>query len=170
MTAIMNHRFSLSALAIMLALSGCASWDSKPPLVLDSVGPRVPERIIPKREGMLVVYSDWSVFNLGGDVDTRHHDDYKILRADGSLHQKVRNAQYVSFEDPKAVSLPSGDYIVDAFASRYGRVQIPVRIEPFRTTTVCLTGELDDRLKKLSVIADALVTLPDGRIVGWRSP
>ena len=165
----MNYRSSLSALTAMLALCGCASWDSKPPLVVDRVGPKAPERIIPKREGTLVVYSDWSVFKFGGDVGTRHHDDYKILRGDGSLYQKVHNAQYVSFEDPAAVALPAGEYVVDAFASRYGHVQIPVHIEPYHTTTVCLTGELDERLKKLSVTADALVTLPDGRIVGWRS-
>ena len=157
------------ALASIL-LGGCAtSSQPQAPLVLGRVGPSRPELVVPSNSGTLVVHSDWAVVQVGTDFETRHHRDFRILREDGSLLQQVRNAPFALFEDPALVSLPAGNYIVETVDSVQGRVQIPVQVVTNRTTTVCLTGEFDEPVRKLALSPEALVKLADGRIVGWSS-
>lgn len=154
---------SLIALLAVAGQSGCAA--ARPPeanLELGPVGPAVAVQLTPTDQGVLTVYSDW-VPVTGIDVDTHQHSDYRILRADGTLYRKVDNSG-----SPAEVALPAGTYIVDTSVSPYGKVRIPVTIVADRTTALCFTGELDAQFQR--VPQQALVKLPDGRVVGWRTP
>lgn len=163
---IMKGSFVSCALGTAL-LVGCATSPKPLPLITQRVGPPRPELIIRKNEGMLIVYSGWENPTIGLEESPRQHSDYKIIREDGSLFKRVRNARFTLFGDPAEVSLAPGNYTVEVLDPVYTSVLIPVSIAENRTTIVCVTDELDSYLEALQLPSDALVRLPDGRIVGW---
>jgi hypothetical protein len=165
----MNRSFSRCAFGasfgcILLAvgISGCvarSSPEAVPPLGM--IGPSVPVQLTPTHEGSLVVLTDY-IPVPAIDLDTHQRADYRILRSDGTVVRRVSNAG-----SPAQVALPEGSYVIEAAVAPYGSMRIPVRVAADRMTEICLTGELDAAFKR--VPADAVVKLPDGRVVGWRS-
>ncbi len=70
-------------------------------------------------------------------------------------------------EAPALVFLPAGPYKILARDDDYGRVIVPVFIEPWRTTKVYLESCAVDSSEHFNPTNS--VRLPDGRIVGWRA-
>jgi hypothetical protein len=166
----MNHFFGRCALGasfgftmLSVGISGCAAHSSSTAAVpqLGLIGPPVPVQLVATHEGSLVVLTDY-IPVPAIDLDTHQRADYRILRSDGTVFRRVSNAG-----SPAKVALPEGNYLIDAAVAPYGAMRIPVRVAADRTTEICLTGELDDAFKR--VPADAVIKLPDGRVVGWRS-
>ncbi len=125
------------------------------------IGPAVPVQLAPTHEGSLVVLTDY-IPVPAIDLDTHQRADYRVLRSDGTVLRRVSNAGSAA-----QVALPEGSYLIEAAVAPYGTMRIPVRVAADRTTEICLTGEWNDAFKR--VPADAVVKLPDGRVVGWRS-
>jgi hypothetical protein len=150
--------------ALVLLLPACAA---RPPFVLSaSVGP--PPEVAPATpgEGRLVVYSAWDGLE-SADADHEKHSSYAILFEDGMLVERVRN-RCGSFEkDPMTVSLPAGTYRVEARASNFGLVSIPVLIKENQSTVVRLDGGRPP--KGVGTSATDFVKLPNGQVVGWRA-
>ena len=153
---------SFSYILLAVGISGCAAHSSSATIPqLGLIGPAVPVQLAPTHEGSLVVLTDYLPVPAI-DLDTHQRADYRILRSDGTVFRRVSNAG-----SPAQVALPEGNYLIDAVVAPYGSMRIPVRVAADRTTQICLTGEWDAAFKR--VPADALVKLPDGRVVGWRS-
>jgi hypothetical protein len=104
--------------------------------------------------------------NQGGDgmPSWYAHTAYRVYNLDGKLVKYVGNTTGHYAEDPATVPLPAGTYLVKAQARDYLRVQVPVVIEPGRTTRV----HLDDNWKpSADAPRNAVVAEPDGNPVGW---
>jgi len=153
--------FAMSILALLS--SGCVATDKF--LVANPVGPPAPGVEEHPGQGSLVVYSAWDGLDTF-DPDHEKHTSYRVHSADGGLIRSVRN-RCGSFDGyPMTVNLPTGTYKVEARATNFGWVFVPVRIEANRTTVVYLDGtEPPER----ELIEEALVRLPNGQIVGRRA-
>jgi hypothetical protein len=90
----------------------------------------------------------------------------RVLSEDGGLYRTVRVWGAERDLEPAILRLPAGLYTVEARASGYGRVVIPVAIEKNRMTVIRLDGELDPSFEEAS--ASEIVALPNGSIIGWR--
>jgi hypothetical protein len=99
----------------------------------------------------------------------RYYTSYKIFSPDGQLLQTVQNDNGTLAEGPREVALPPGTYRVIARANGRGFVTVPVVIVPDRVTTVHLEGAAAWS-EKSPLARSNPVRLPDGEIVGWRSP
>ena len=150
-----------------LLVAGCAVPKTAG-LALDSVGPAPGGQVI-GRNGMLVVYS---TYNFQTNVDRffgRDHPacaDYSIYTRYGKLVQSVRN-NAGEMEGQIMVKLPAGDYQVEALATGYGMLNVPVVIRAGHTTVVRLDeSSWPDRE---ALIQAGAVRLPDGRVLGWRA-
>jgi len=151
-------------MSVVLAagISACAASSTSPAtLNLGVVGPPLSVPLAPTHEGTLVVYTDWIPVPMI-DADTHQRADYRILRTDGTVFRKISNAG-----SAKPVALPEGAYLVATAVQPYGAIRIPVRVTADQQTQICLTGEWDSSFQR--VPADAVVKLPDGRVIGWRS-
>jgi hypothetical protein len=159
----MKHIRFVALVAAAAALAGCAS---SPPLALEQVGPAPSLVQSTPLHGHLLVQPAWLPLTTLDDPDMSIHTDYRILAEDGSLYRKVRGWAPNAEHDPAPVLLPAGQYTVEARAAGYGLVTVPVVIEPAQTTMLCLNGRADARFADSSA---ALVTLPNGAVVGWRA-
>ncbi len=164
-----NLRSWSSGLGVVMCmvLGGCASADApkREPLVVGAVGPRVYGLVPQDREGTLAVYTELDAGPTASG-DEPPHRNYTILRADGSILRRVDNSRWREPFGVTPVELPEGNYVVEAFVSNFGFVRVPVVVHAYRTTTVDLSGQLRSEFK--GVPAQAVVTLPDGRVVGYR--
>ena len=70
-------------------------------------------------------------------------------------------------EGPIQLPLSPGAYHVSARSAHYGRVSVPVVIEPRRTTIVYLDGRAHP--EETAAEKASAVRLPNGEIVGWSS-
>ncbi len=118
-----------------------------------------------------MVYSAYDVHAgyLNRDPRNPVHSDYKILAADGKLLRTVHNDSGTIFQDPARVDLPAGQYQVVARANGYGNVTVPVVIEAHRTTMLHLDGDAA-WTPGAAFNQNNAVRLPDGQIVGWKTP
>ena len=158
----------LTLLAVAL-LPGCALAGNG--MVLNTVGP-APSRIAAPAPsgGTLVVFSACDVnadFN-SRDPNRPEYSDYCVFDAGGKLLQRVHNDSGTILQDPASVSLSAGTYHVVARANGYGFVTVPVVIENGRSTVLHLEGG-GARWQEPAVSADESVRLPDGEIVGWKA-
>jgi len=147
---------------LAVLLTSCASNQD---VLLDVVGPAGRTRLADANEGTLIVYSAWE--GSIDDTEHMHHAPYTICSDSGGVIKTIRNWNGGILGDPTPCALTEGIYQIKAHAQGYGTVTVPVRIEAKRATSVYLddttassAGDLDR--------SDA-VTLPDGRIVGWRA-
>ena len=115
-------------------------------------------------QGNLVVYSAWDGLDTG-DADHEKHSSYAILSGEGVLIKRVPNRCGSFGGNPQTVNLPPGAYQLEARASNFGVVSIPILIEPNQETVVRLDGSMDT--KGLEGSAGDLVRLPNGQPVGW---
>jgi hypothetical protein len=146
--------------ALLLFVFGCSSPQQAP--IAERVGPAPQAGPAHDDLGYLVVYSAWSNFVDPGS--TGHHSRYVVRSDNTSVSREIINHVDRFDEGPIQLPLEPGAYHVRARSSHFGRVSVPVVIEPHRTTVVYLDGRHSE-----TVAAEAknAVRLPDGEIVGW---
>ena len=143
---------------LTLALAGCVNWT--PPPALAPVGPPIFHASAPRAEdGILVVLTPFEP--VVTDADQPCRESYEILSEAGALVRAVPRAR-----EPVRVLLPVGNYRVRATVAGYGMITVPVELSSLRTTTVHLDGRANYLREKFP--GKALVSLPDGRIIGFR--
>jgi hypothetical protein len=114
--------------------------------------------------GYLMVYSAWDLANDYNGL-AMHHSSYSIRSESGIILEKVPNRNSSYEEAPQRVALAPGTYEVMALAGQVGKVIVPVVIKERETTCVYLDSY--DVPGALNGHRDKVVTLPDGKIVGW---
>jgi hypothetical protein len=149
--------------ALLLLGSGCSSPSQL--TTVERVGPAPRTNTSSESAGYLEVYSAWSNFVDQGS--TAHHSRYIVKSDGGSMSKEVINHADRFDEGPIQLPLAPGAYHVSARSAHYGRVNVPVIIEPRRTTIVYLDGRAHPA-EKAAEQASA-VRLPNGEIVGWSS-
>jgi hypothetical protein len=147
------------------------SCKTRPALVLQTVGPPTAAvslgRLDSSGDGFLKVFSATGIRHVGSQSKYYPHTDYMIYNTNGSVFQWVENSLGPMDEAPSLVELPTGPYKIRAQDDDYGRVIVPLFIEPWRTTKVYLDARTIDSLEHLN--SSNFVCLPNGRIVGWRA-
>jgi hypothetical protein len=144
-------------------LAGCSSTPVAP------VGPNPNRTPVASSTGVLEVYSrqvahrDDQEIGGNGAADWNQHGNYTIYAPDGTARQ-VRNAEGRYEVAPKPVTLKPGKYVIKAQAADFAWVEVPVTIEPGRTTRVHLDYNWSP---PPNTPKDELVTLPNGRPIGW---
>ncbi len=154
-----------SQLCAVLLLLGAGCSSAPQPTTVERVGPAPRTSNIPENAGYLVVYSAWSNFVDQGS--TPHHSRYIVKADEGSMSHEVINHVDRFDEGPIQLPLAPGGYHVSARSAHYGRVDVPVVIEPGRTTIVYLDGRAHP--EKTTAEKASAVRLPNGEIVGWSS-
>jgi len=151
---------SLLGTLLALALGGCAAL---PPVLLSgAVGP-APLRARPG--GDLVVYSATRT-SMSEQSEYPVHTDYVLYDAHGTRLRSIANSAGAFGADPVRLALPAGAYEVRALEQNAGYVIVPVQIERGAMTVV----DLDGSALPQDVADPDLLRLPDGHIVGWRTP
>jgi len=103
-------------------------------------------------------------FDEGANPSHYQHTDYRVYDERGKSVRYVGNSVGEYDSSPRVISLPPGRYIVRARAKDYLSVEVPVVVEPGRTTSV----HLDDRWTPApEATTNELVFEPDGKPVGW---
>ena len=151
---------------LISVLAGCIST---PPVAVAPVGPNPFGSRSLSSKGALQVFSCLTAQsddqNQGSkDPIWYQHTDYCVYDLRHKLLKHVFNTVGHYEEAPRVLPLPAGTYFVKAQASDYFWVDVPVTIEPGRTTRV----HLDDHWG-ITGEAAKLVSLPNGKPVGWRS-
>jgi len=154
-------------LGVIPLMASCASQT----IISDSVGPNpLAGATSLAGTGYLRVFSEREPvtegFDAGANPTYYQHTDYRVYDERGKLVKYVGNTIGEYDPSPRLLSLASGRYIVKARAKDYLTVEVPVVIEPGRTTSV----HLDDLWKPpAEATANELVFEPDGNPVGWRA-
>ena len=151
-----------------LLLVGCSSAS----VTLAPVGPNPAGGKSEASTGELQVFSRTIVQdddqNQAGDglPVWYQHTDYNIFDQHGKLVKHVGNTTGHYAVAPDRIVLPAGEYLVKAQAQDFSKIAVPVTIERGRTTRV----HLDNNWKTPEGAPKReLVTLPDGKPVGWRA-
>src|SRR5262245_57274221 len=118
-----------------LTLLPACSFHASPVATLPAVGPVPHVAANSSKNGYLVVYSAWELFDFQNSRFDRH-SDFNLLSTDGKLIQKVQNYNDRYDENPVRVQLVPGSYKVSARSARSGRVTVPVIIQEGETTCV----------------------------------
>ena len=162
-----NQTKNLLLVITLAAIAGCATSQST--VVKDVVGPELapPHKTISSGQGQLVVYSALEVVDqVSSDFPT--HASYKIYDANGKLLRRVDNRSGSFYQSPAEVSLPPGEYKVEAPVTNHGLVTVPVIIKENETTTLDLEGAHFRQHKPTG--AGQWVRLPSGEVIGMRAP
>ncbi len=179
----MKRFASFAAVGTLVGLVGC----TLPQMAtrIPPVGPAPTASSTGLREGALQVYSApkparldpemaerlWDENSGGNDFKYSHvHTDYAIYSVQGRLLQQVHNASAAEYAQPALVRLPSGRYsLVVQAEEETGEsldLNIPVEVQPGRTTVVHLEGDWRPAVHYTNA---EVVRLPDGQIAGWRA-
>ncbi len=143
-------------------LFGCVTA----PLVLAPVGPNPAGAQAKGTNGELEVFSALLPQSEGDTPAWYQHEDYVVYNFKGKRVRYVDNSAGYYESAPRIVTLPAGEYRVRADAANALRADVPVVIEPGRTTRV----HLDDHwTPPPDVRKRALVFDSDGAPVGWRA-
>jgi hypothetical protein len=94
------------------------------------------------------------------------HTGYIIYNAQGKRVERVENTTGHYARAPRLVALPAGQYVVKAEAKDYFWAEVPVTIEPGRTTKVHLDGKWQP---PANASTNGLVSMPNGVPAGWRA-
>lgn len=152
-----------------LAMASAMLWSScsTGPTKLSAAGPWPPGGNTGSGTGYLVVYSGTEARHVGKEAVYYLHTPYTIRKPDGQPFKRVRNHLDDMDQSAERVTLPAGRYEVAAYSENYGNVEVPVVIEPSKTTML----HLDRRWKpEHHAYKDAdLVFMPNGDAVGWRA-
>ncbi len=152
-------------LPILMVISGCVSSPGTvTDTVLGPVGPAQRTVSVPSSTGTLVVFSELETRTRVGSDDL-NHSNYDIYASDGRKLRHVVNYVTPVLEEPASVSLAPGSYIVKTRAPKYGRVAVSVIIEVDKTTAIYLDGT--DLPSKQNASPSQLVSLPNGKVIGW---
>lgn len=143
-----------------LLLAGCAST----PVALAPVGPGpYASKAAASPAGNLVVYSAMVGRTEGDNPTWFQHTDYYLEGAQKS--ERVDNTVGHYAQRPRTMHLAPGEYTVKAQASDGQWVTVPVVVRPGETTIVSLDGSW----YPTEGAGVAVVRMPDGSAVGWRS-
>jgi hypothetical protein len=136
------HFFALLPLAALL-LAGCAPTTPQPSA---AGGPKKLTRAERwKAQGWLQVYTTQRWKHIPGSPMSHVHATYKLLTPEGRLLMDVLNVG--PMDEPEAVRLDPGSYVVEAWAFKpevvkapltHGAVRIPVTVETGKTTVLHL--------------------------------
>jgi len=165
----MKYFFAFFSITAGICLSGCASGGNG--IVLGTVGPQSLQSVADNStNGTLVVYS---AYEVGPDFNSRNefgqsHSDYTISTSDGKPFRKIHNDTGTILQNPAAVQISPGRYLVSAQANGYGYVTIPIVIESQQTTVIHLEGGGAWSNESAFNQTNA-VRLPDGGIIGWKA-
>jgi len=149
------------AASVLILMPACALQSHQ--ALVQPVGPAPQRRADAATDGYLVVYSAWSNFVDQGS--TGHHSRYTINSQDGKLLREVINHVDRFDEGPIQLPLAPGSYQIRARSAHFGRVTIPVIIQPRQTTFVYLDGSSHRNFP--SDEKNDAVRMPNGEIVGW---
>ena len=168
-------------MAAALTLLGSVSIPT--PVVLGPVGPNPAPASRTSGDGVLTIYTarqqrdvypnlvDYVANNRWDRVFFAAHKDYTLRTSDGKLYRQVRNSRGLYDRRPTLVRLPPGTYEVQAQAEDSNDLTFPVEfnviVEPGRTTTVFLAQDWEWKVPKN--LAKTMVSLPNGRNIGWRA-
>ncbi len=92
------------------------------------------------------------------------HSSYAIYTQDGRLIERELNTVGHYAQTPRMVTLAAGRYVVRAQAKGDFEVEVPVIIQPGRTTVVHLDGKWQP---PAFVSKSDVISLPNGTPVGW---
>ena len=165
----MKHMKTLKSFLCMIlatAFAGCATHTSV--IVDQPVGPDLarPRIDLNKGAGRLLVYSALESLDA---VESDHptHSSYIIYDKNGNMVRRVDNRSGSFYQTPTTVSLPAGEYKVEARATNSGLVAVPVIVKENKTTIVDLDGTTLPQRKPTG--AGQWVRLPNGQVIGMRS-
>ncbi len=153
-----------------IGLASLAVGCSTTPVALAPVGPAPAGHRSMTSKGQLQVFTSLAEQSddqnqASEDSVWYQHADYDIDSLEGKRVKHVDNTIGHYEEAPRKVTLPTGRYVIRAQAKHYLQVQVPVVIEPGRTTRV----HLDDKWRPPTrTPSRELVCLPNGNPVGWR--
>jgi hypothetical protein len=153
---------------LMAVLVGCATT---PVAVVVPVGPNPAGGKSLASEGGLQVFSRLAERTDDQNQASRddvwyQHTDYYIYNLQHRLVKRVDNTIGHYEEAPRVVTLPPGKYLVKAEANDDSWVNVPVMIEPGRTTRI----HLDDNWPVPAYASkNDLVSLPNGYPIGWQA-
>lgn len=149
----------LALICGLLLLNNCAT---RPPIVLEVVGPASPGRS-GTGKGYLQVYSATDKVQ-DGKLDFYPHTGYTVYDATNKFVHYTPNRIGNTDPVPVTISLTAGTYKVVARAELYGRVTVPVKIDTGRLTVVYLErGGMPEKIRPKN---REFVTLPNGDFVG----
>jgi len=157
----MKWRNAVVGVTVMLAATGCSTTHHL--AVTQPVGP---DKLKVARTGTLEVYTATEEYADGDNSYSYPHTDYLVYNGRGQKVECVHNHLGIMDETPALTELPPGSYMVVAEAEGYGRVRVPVVIEPNRKTVVHL--ERGWKAPENTQASD-LVHMLDGQAIGWRS-
>ncbi len=159
---IVRLKKACSVLALVPLLASCASA----PLTLAPVGAGPSARRSSERGlGDLQVYSEPEEY-YREELSYFPHTDYHVFTADGRHLRRVSNHNTDEDETPAVISLPPGQYLVQAWAEFFGLVRVPVVIKANHLTKVILQPGWNPGTK---AARSELVRMPHGYFVGWRA-
>jgi hypothetical protein len=138
---------------------GCASA----PVAVAPVGPNPTGLRSADSNGQLQVFSAMLERTEAYNPVWFQHTDYTLYDLNGKALRHVHNVTGNYAQDPPAISLPPGRYIVKAQAHDYLAVRVPVVIDPGRITRVHLNGDWQPTYTDKTQV----VALPTGTPVGW---
>jgi len=163
----MKTIFQVALLYAAVLATGCATPHRM--LVLDPVGPPPAAAISEQATGSLRVFSALARnADFNGLPYHKRYSDYTLLTETGETLRRIHNESGKLLGDPPTIDLAPGRYQVQARANGFGLVNVPVVVQPGRTTIVHLEGsvwwpETSDIFKANPV------RLPNQEIVGWRA-
>lgn len=144
-------------------LTGCATSNTS--LNLAPVGPDTAGNSL-VTSGQLIVRTATEPHN-DGNIVYSPHTGYAIYDATGKKVQFVQNRVGATDGTPMLVTLPRGEYTIEAQSEGYGRVRVPIVIEGGRLTRVYL--ERNGMPKADIPKQRELVTFPNGTVIGVRA-
>jgi hypothetical protein len=166
----MKHNTTFCLLSVIPLLASCAAQ----PITLAPVGPNpFAGGSASIGAGRLQVFSslaEQSDNQNQGSTDPapawHQHTDYNVYDTGGKLVKHVDNTVGHYSTSPRLVSLRPGNYIVRAQAKEEQSVNVPVVIEPGRTTKV----HLDENWRPPEGTQKTeVVSAPGNYPVGWRA-
>jgi hypothetical protein len=152
-----------AAAGAVLILAGCASV----PTLLSPVGPDPSEHGASDPKGHLQIFSVVEPQSEGDDAVWYQHSSYVIYNEQGKRFKYVGNTTGKWDKTPQTVLLPAGRYTVTARAEgyRYVLVNVPIVIEPGKTTVV----HLEQGWNPPPGSGAEIVCASSGYAVGWRA-
>jgi hypothetical protein len=150
----------ISIIALVGLISGC----STPLVVTTPVGPRPFGNESTSSTGALEVFSFLTLCSEGDDPIWFQHTDYYLCTPQNQVLKHVSNITGKYETAPRRLDLPGGNYIIKAQAKGYIWVEVPVIVEPGRTTRVHLDGEW---IPAANLPKAQIVNGPGGPM-GWR--
>jgi hypothetical protein len=149
-------------IALASLFAGCATT---PVTTLAPVGPNPMGYQSTVADGQLQVFTALSGHAEGSNPTWYRHTDYEIYSQTHRFEHVQNNLGHYS-QGPRVVTLPAGEYVVEARAKGTLQVRVPVVIKPGELTSVHLDGAWQP---SQGTDNSQLVMAPAGYPVGWRA-